>query len=197
MNEYRVKITVRNNLLLSAIEQAGFKTITAFADACEVSPTQINQLIGLKIAPIKRSTGVFRECAKKAMEVLGACPTDLWTDRQLTMELLHNTGQREIGEAYFDNLIENHVVQMTLPDPADALEAKEAENIISEVLDTLTPREQKVIQLRYGIGYEEHTLADTGKAMGVTQERIRQIEGKCFRLLREPKRRELFAGIET
>lgn len=197
MNEYRVKINVRNNLLLSAIEQAGFKTITAFAEACECSQTQINQLIGLKVAPIMRSTGEFRGCAKKVMEVLGACPTDLWTERQLTMELLHNTGQRAIGEAYFDSLIENHVVQMTLPDPSEELERKDAERVISDILDTITPREKKVIQHRFGFDCEDMTLKDAGKQLEVGRERLRQIEAKALIKLKHPDRRGMYQGIEA
>ncbi len=67
---------------------------------------------------------------------------------------------------------------------------------INEVLDTLTPREQKVIKLRFGIddGYER-TLEVVGKQFNVTRERIRQIEAKALRKMRHPTRRRPLEGV--
>lgn len=60
---------------------------------------------------------------------------------------------------------------------------------ITSVLGTLTPREEKVIALRYGLNGEfEHSLEDVAQQFGVTVERIRQIEAKAFRKLRHPDR---------
>ncbi|MEG1662484.1 MAG: sigma-70 family RNA polymerase sigma factor, partial [Clostridia bacterium] len=58
-----------------------------------------------------------------------------------------------------------------------------------EVLSTLTPREQKVIRLRYGLEDNRiRTLEEVGKIFNVTRERIRQIEAKALRKLRHPNR---------
>ena len=58
-----------------------------------------------------------------------------------------------------------------------------------QVIETLTPREQKVIRLRYGLD-DSHprTLEEVGKEFNVTRERIRQIEAKALRKLRHPNR---------
>ena len=57
------------------------------------------------------------------------------------------------------------------------------------ILETLSPREEKVIRLRFGIGCErEHTLEEIGQEFAVTRERIRQIEAKALRQLRAPER---------
>ncbi len=57
------------------------------------------------------------------------------------------------------------------------------------VLDTLTPREEKVLRLRYGIDDgKPRTLEEVGKEFNVTRERIRQIEAKALRKLRHPSR---------
>jgi RNA polymerase primary sigma factor len=57
------------------------------------------------------------------------------------------------------------------------------------VLDTLTPREEKVIRLRYGIDDgKPRTLEEVGREFNVTRERIRQIEAKALRKLRHPSR---------
>ena len=60
---------------------------------------------------------------------------------------------------------------------------------LGSVLNTLTPREEMVIRLRYGLDdARPRTLEDVGKEFGVTRERIRQIEAKALRKLRHPNR---------
>ena len=60
---------------------------------------------------------------------------------------------------------------------------------LTEVLETLTPREEKVVRLRFGLDDgKTRTLEDVGKEFNVTRERIRQIEAKALRKLRHPSR---------
>ena len=69
---------------------------------------------------------------------------------------------------------------------------------VREVLKTLTPREEKVLKMRFGIDVaSEHTLEEVGKDFGVTRERVRQIEVKALRKLRHPSRsKELMPFLE-
>ncbi|HXV69289.1 MAG TPA: sigma-70 family RNA polymerase sigma factor, partial [Nitrospira sp.] len=68
---------------------------------------------------------------------------------------------------------------------------------LDRILGTLTPREQTVIRLRFGIGYDEAcTLEQVGQNLSVTRERIRQIEAKALKKLKTPEIRELFATIK-
>ncbi len=73
--------------------------------------------------------------------------------------------------------------------PVDAVVQGNLTETVSNVLATLTPREEKVIRLRFGIGEKyDHTLEEVGQEFKVTRERIRQIEGKALRKLRHPIR---------
>ena len=75
------------------------------------------------------------------------------------------------------------------PAPADAASHTLLKEQLSEVLDTLTPREEKVLRLRFGLGDgRARTLEEVGKEFDVTRERIRQIEAKALRKLRHPSR---------
>lgn len=68
---------------------------------------------------------------------------------------------------------------------------------LDRILGTLTPREQMVIRLRFGIGYDEAcTLEQVGQSLSVTRERIRQIEAKALKKLKTPAIKELFAAIK-
>ncbi len=75
------------------------------------------------------------------------------------------------------------------PAPADAVAVALLKEQLAEVLNTLTPREAKVLRLRYGLDDgKARTLEEVGKEFNVTRERIRQIEAKALRKLRHPSR---------
>jgi len=75
------------------------------------------------------------------------------------------------------------------PAPADAVASSLLKEQLSEVLATLTPREAKVLKLRYGLeDGKARTLEEVGREFNVTRERIRQIEAKALRKLRHPSR---------
>ena len=73
--------------------------------------------------------------------------------------------------------------------PADAASQTMLHGHVDDILDTLTPRERRVVQLRFGL-VDEHqrTLEEVGRRFGVTRERIRQIEATALRKLRHPSR---------
>jgi len=73
--------------------------------------------------------------------------------------------------------------------PVDHAVNASLRDICKDALDTLTPREAKVLRMRFGIGMNtDHTLEEVGKQFDVTRERIRQIEAKALRKLRHPSR---------
>ena len=82
--------------------------------------------------------------------------------------------------------------------PLDAVVSNNLKEQTTGVLASLTPREEKVLRLRFGVGEEsEHTLEEVGQKFAVTRERIRQIESKALRKLRHPSRsRKLKAFLE-
>ncbi|WP_074202642.1 RNA polymerase sigma factor RpoD [Nitrosomonas cryotolerans] len=75
--------------------------------------------------------------------------------------------------------------------PADAAVYASLRGVTKDILDSLTPREAKVLRMRFGIEMNtDHTLEEVGKQFDVTRERIRQIEAKALRKLRHPARSE-------
>jgi RNA polymerase primary sigma factor len=82
------------------------------------------------------------------------------------------------------------------PSPSDAAIEKDLSDQTNLVLDTLTPREEKVLRMRFGIGErQDYTLEEVGRVLGVTRERVRQIEAKAIRRLRHPTRAKLLKGF--
>lgn len=91
----------------------------------------------------------------------------------------------EEEDSHLGDFIEDH----DAPAPADAASFMLLKEQLEEVLDTLTPREEKVLRLRFGLDDgRARTLEEVGQNFGVTRERIRQIEAKALRKLRHPSR---------
>ena len=102
-----------------------------------------------------------------------------------------------IGEEE-DSHLGDFIEDRQVVSPSDAVINLNLKEQTDQVLKTLTPREEKVIKMRFGVGDgSEHTLEEVGQSFAVTRERIRQIEAKALRKLRHPSRsRKLRAFLE-
>jgi RNA polymerase primary sigma factor len=197
---YRVKVTVKNNLLLTAIEQAGYKSAAEFARAIGLTEQRVSALVALRNAPINQD-GEFSPNAKRIMEALGAAPSDLWTTEQLNMKLKRNTKEDFFSAPTIQAILGGNVAQLEgsvyeeSEKPEEVLNKKELKAELEKVLGTLTPRETKVLQLRFGLdGCGEHTLEEIGDMLDIGKERVRQIEAKALRKMRDPSRSKAFKG---
>ena len=99
----------------------------------------------------------------------------------------------EEEDSHLGDFIEDNTAQS----PADVAESNMLKEQLIQVLNTLTPREEKVLRLRYGLD-DSHprTLEEVGKEFNVTRERIRQIEAKALRKLRHPNRLKRLKDFE-
>ncbi|MBV9210421.1 MAG: RNA polymerase sigma factor RpoD [Acidobacteria bacterium] len=89
-----------------------------------------------------------------------------------------------------NSFLGDFIEDKTFVSPADRVVSQNLRDVTEDVLATLSPREEKVIKMRFGLntGGEEHTLEEVGQNFTVTRERIRQIEAKALRKLRHPSR---------
>ena len=93
-----------------------------------------------------------------------------------------------VGKEGNSGLLVDFVEDETLPQPTEAATNELLKGQLQDVLASLSPREQRVIELRFGLGDDyTHTLKETGREFKLTKERIRQIENKALRKLRHPK----------
>ncbi len=95
-----------------------------------------------------------------------------------------------------DRQLSDTIEDVTLPTPAEAAVHSSMRRTVLRVLDSLTPREAKVLRLRFGIGERSDlTLEEVGTHFAVTRERIRQIEAQALRKLRQGTRGHLLRGL--
>jgi RNA polymerase primary sigma factor len=119
----------------------------------------------------------------KEMEISSDKVREIVKVSQLPISLESPIGEEE------DSPLGNSIEDRNALPPADAASKQLLKEQIEDVLFTLTPREQRVLQLRFGLDDgRSRTLEEVGKEFNVTRERIRQIEAKALRKLRHPSR---------
>lgn len=186
-NEYLVKVTIRNNLILRQMKKLGIKTQTELAKLSGLQPITVGKLIGLKRRPLHALTGEWLDTAFALSAALHVEPEELWTEKQRGMALDSNT--REVS------MSEDAVMQLA---SGDRLEHNViASKLVADALTTLKPREQDIIHRRF---FDGDTLEEIANSQGTSKERIRQLEAKALRKLKHPSRsrplRQIIQGGE-
>jgi RNA polymerase sigma factor (sigma-70 family) len=186
-DEYAVKVTVRNNLILRRMKQLGIKSQTELAKLSGINPTIIGTLIGLKKRPVSAHTGEWLDCAFALSSTLQTEPEELWTEKQRGMALDRNS--REIS------MSEDAVAQLASGQGTEQMVQKVlTSERVAKTLQTLTPRQQDIIHRRF---FDGQTLEEIAIEMGHTRETIRQIEVRALRKLRHPSRSKLLKDINA
>ncbi len=189
MKDLRLTITVRNNLLMRAIEDAGFDSIAAFCRATGAPYQTAVDFIGFK-RPAVLQNGAWRAGALSLANALKMLPEDLFPDAFKTRALERNKVEREISSDDVPALGFGGVRSIAY-DPEAATMRQEALIAMRDALGTLSLRERAVLNAIYGLdGSPPKTLREAGFADGVgdvTQERVRQIQLKAERKLRDAK----------
>ena len=187
---YRVRVSVRNNLILQRIEAAGHDSISAFSRSSGINLNTIHQLLAMKISPVLAANGEWRPSVQKLAEELRCLPEDLFTDVQRTSKLERAFIERTMSEEQVQALAQSGLGQITDGRPDVALMRKEAAEILSAQLGRLlAPREQKAVRLYFDLdGEGPITLSELGARLGgVSGTRAQQITAKAMRKLRDPR----------
>jgi len=110
-------------------------------------------------------------------------------DWMLRVSWLPLSLESPINEDEEDSELGQFVEDQVTPTPIQSAYAKLLSEKIEEVMDTLPPREARILRLRFGLeDGRTYTLEEVGQKFGLTRERIRQIESKALRRLRHPRR---------
>ena len=180
MKDYRIKITDRNDRILSKIESE-YVSVRNFCMAMNLEYQRITDLIR-GTSPIN-AKGEIKELVKKLMEALGCTIEELFTEKQLKGFVSHNKFETKVDEKDL----------MKIKQDIKPLELGMMEQDVTKVLNKifhkfLTPREERVISMRFGIGtWSDSTLEEVGLQFQVTLERIRHIEQNAMKKLSSPE----------
>lgn len=184
--DYNVKVTIRNNRILDAIREAGFKTQAEFARMFRLKTTVINEYVGLRKAPMNELTGTLKDTASELCMALGKLPEELWSEEQMSLQVKRNSSEITMTTAQIQALCVDREYGQ-LPDPNEEIEQYDMKQSLTKALQSLTPRRALMLQ-RYFM--EGKTLEEIGKEFNVTRERVSQLIDVSLRTLRQPKRME-------
>jgi RNA polymerase sigma factor (sigma-70 family) len=180
MKDYRIKITVRNDRILSKIESE-YVSVRNFCMAMNLEYQRITDLIR-GTSPIN-AKGEIKELVKKLMEALGCTIEELFTEKQLKGFVSHNKFETKVEEK---DLIK--IKQDVKPLELGMME-KDVKDVLSKIFNKfLTPREEKIIKMRFGIGMDtDYTLEEVGLQFLISKERVRHITERVIKKLSSPE----------
>jgi hypothetical protein len=185
MNDYRVKITIRNDRILSKIEELGYVSVLQFCKQNELQYQHTSMIISGKVKPFleKRKQGQLTSTANQLLQALDMTVEEAFTEKQL---------KGFAKNSYEIKVKEQELLQLV--NPVQNLEMKVIEKDIQFNLDKifskyLSPRYETVLRMRYGIGMNtDYTLEEIGLKIHpqASRERVRQIEKAAIRKLQHP-----------
>jgi len=188
--DFRVEVKVKNNKLLEQIEKAGFESLADFSRKTGISQGLIGDYVNMRESALANN-GQYRSTVLKISEALKCMPEDLFPAAQMTQKLETNKQHFTANESELFDLTSS--LRSAAMSPERRLIHEDANRVVKQVLLTLTPREQRILDLRFGLtSGEEQTLDQVADQFGVGRERVRQMQAKAMRKMKHPKRsREL------
>jgi RNA polymerase sigma factor (sigma-70 family) len=184
-DEYAVKVTVRNGLILRRMKQLGIKTQTELAKQSGLDPGVVGTLIGLKKRPVSSITGEWLDAAFALSSALQVEPEELWTEKQRGMALERNS--REVS------MSEDAVAQLASGNGTEQMVQKVlTSEVVSKALQVLSPRYEAIIRRKF---FDGDTSEDIAKEWGISRSAVHQMEAKALRKLKHPSRSKILKDI--
>tara|TARA_R100000008_G_C3500771_1_gene123567 strand:- start:47 stop:676 length:630 start_codon:yes stop_codon:yes gene_type:complete len=180
MSDYRIKITIRNDRLLRAIEEAGYKSARQFAIDNVLPEEKVGRLIRGVIKPITEEGSLTPFCAE-VLKLLDKTVEDCFTSKQL---------QGFKKSTFVTSVDEKHLIQISQNNSNAELKFIESDvkkTIDKIFMENLKPKEERIMRMRYGMGLDrDYTLEEIGLQFSVTKERIRDLLKKSIEKLKKP-----------
>ena len=181
MSDYNVQIKIRNGRLLRKIRAAEL-TLSAVAEKAGITLSTLYRYLALTLAPLTPK-GERRPSVDKLAAFFKCSPFDLFPPDHLLKPLRRNTAELEMN---LSDALRIANIQQAPRLPDHSMRQEEFAGSLNNLMQALTPREERVIRMRFGFDGAEHTLDYVGEKLGCGKERVRQIEAKAIRKLRSP-----------
>jgi RNA polymerase sigma factor (sigma-70 family) len=179
--DYLLTVSIKNNLLLSMMKAQGIDTPAELSRRSGISKSEIGQYLRLAKSAYRPNDGEIRSGVKRLCDFFNCLPDHIFPEEHLHNPLKTNSSSVEISMEELKS-----IPGLIAPNPDAVLIDAEANDALYTVLSTLTQKQQKVLQMRFGLDGKEHTFIEIGENLGLSASRIMQIEQKALRILRRP-----------
>lgn len=188
MSDYELQISIKNAPLLNLMRKNGITNLSQLAKLADVSYVQLCKLSNLKMT-IYTSKGELRKVPAKLSDFFNVMPEELAPEQQHHSALTRNKVALQLkAEQMFA------LTQQTEVDPIALLNEGQIQDEAMELINSLNERQKTVITKRF---FEQKTLREIGKELGVQQERIRQIESRALDHLRQKAKQKGLDDIRS
>ena len=168
MEDFNVKITVRNNRLLQAIRKK-YESVADLSRKMGRSQGAVNALVTMKVKPINEKG--WTELASDVAAMVGKEPVEIWPEHLQDIRLSTSTSEFTIDMDGVKQIMSDNSTEKMI-----------AHSQVLQQLDTrLNDTQKKVIDMRFN---QNMSLEETGKVLGLSRERVRQIECKSLRMMK-------------
>ena len=168
MEDFNVKITVRNNRLLQAIRKK-YESVADLSRKMGRSQGAVNALVAMKVKPINEKG--WTELASDVAAMVGKEPVEIWPEHLQDIRLSTSTSEFTIDMDGVKQIMSDNSTEKMI-----------AHSQVLQQLDTrLTETQKKVIDMRFK---QNMSLEETGKVLGLSRERVRQIECRSLRMMK-------------
>jgi hypothetical protein len=181
MTDFAVKITVRNARILRAMKAQGFESNADLARFIGTDAGRVGEILNFRRKPI--ANGDWSNLAMDISSALHLEPEELWPEHMRDLHVARNSAEADISAEQLAQLAAPCSLEIDKP-------------LLAKLISVVThPRKRAMIEARFGLnGEPEQTLEEIAKDHNVTRERVRQVEAKAIREMRQKARR---MGIEV
>jgi hypothetical protein len=178
--DYLLTVSVKNNLLLSMMKSRGIETVAELSRQTGVSQSELGDYLRLLKSAYSERLGDFRLSVKRLCEFFNCLPDHIFPEEHLHTPLTTNTSSVEVSMEELKG-----IPGLLGPSPDVALIRAEVDDALYAALNNLNERQQDILRLRFGLDGRAHTLEEVAEKHGVRKERVRQLEARALRLLRD------------
>ncbi len=193
MKDYLLQIKIKNAPLLELMKLQGYANAAELSRASGIGQSVIGLYLNLKQVPWSKPRNSWKQSVLDLAKCLQVLPEHMFPAQHIEQCLPKNSIEATVDLQALQALSAGEL--------EPSIEARLLEecnvNAVDDALDCLDEREQKILRMHHGIGYEEaYTLAEIADALGVTTERIRQIQNRAIRKLKHPSRSEALDALK-